>query len=359
MLKEIYEQPESSLRAISLGGRLIDNNKIQLGGLNSNKDQLSQIDNIILLGCGTSYNAGMIGMNYFKELCNFNTVQLFDGADFYSKDIPKYGKTALILLSQSGETCDLQRCIKIGKDHDLFLIGVVNVVDSLIAREVDCGCYLNAGREVGVASTKSYLSQVIILNMMALWFSETQNINVAKRTRYIKDLRNLSNDIKNTILACDKRLDEFVPLFSAPNCFILGKGNGESIAREGALKIKEISYIHAEGYSTSSLKHGPFALLTENLPVILLAPDDNDYHKNESAYEEIKSRLATIIYVTNKSLDDECLKDKDIVINVADNDSFRDLLCAIPLQLLAYKLAVSRGLNPDMPRNLAKVVTVH
>ena len=358
-IKEIYEQPESSLRAISLGGRLIDNNKIQLGGLNSNKDQLSQIDNIILLGCGTSYNAGMIGMNYFKELCNFNTVQLFDGADFYSKDIPKYGKTALILLSQSGETCDLQRCIKIGKDHDLFLMGVVNVVDSLIAREVDCGCYLNAGREVGVASTKSYLSQVIILNMMALWFSETQNINVAKRTRYIKDLRNLSNDIKNTILACDKRLDEFVPLFSAPNCFILGKGNGESIAREGALKIKEISYIHAEGYSTSSLKHGPFALLTENLPVILLAPDDNDYHKNESAYEEIKSRLATIIYVTNKSLDDECLKDKDIVINVADNDSFRDLLCVIPLQLLAYKLAVSRGLNPDMPRNLAKVVTVH
>ena len=169
-IKEINEQIESSNRAISFGGRLLDNDKVKLGGLNENINILKRIDNLILLGCGTSYFAGMLGMNYFKELCNFNTVQLFDGAEFTENDIPKVGHTVLVLLSQSGETKDLHRCIEIGKNKDLFLIGVVNVVDSMIAREVNCGCYLNAGREVGVASTKSFTSQSIILSMMAVWF---------------------------------------------------------------------------------------------------------------------------------------------------------------------------------------------
>jgi glucosamine--fructose-6-phosphate aminotransferase (isomerizing) len=352
-IKEINEQVESSLRAISLGGRLLDNNKVRLGGLDKCKEDLIKIDNLILLGCGTSYHAGMVGMVYLKDLCNFSTVQLFDGAEFGVNDIPKKGKTALLLLSQSGETKDLHRCIEIGKSNDLFLMGVVNVVDSLIAREVHCGCYLNAGREVAVASTKAFTSQVIILSMIAVWFSQEKKINKNKRMQFIKDLRSLHKDIKSTIEKSEKNMEEIVSLFSFPSCFILGKGIGESIAREAALKIKEISYIHAEGYSTSSLKHGPFALLEENFPVILIAPDNVYYSKSENAYEEIKSRHANIIYISDKYD-----STKENLMQVSYNESFQNFLCIIPLQLLAYRLSLSRGLNPDMPRNLAKVVTV-
>ncbi len=352
-IKEIHEQTESCLRAISLGGRLYSNDEVKLGGLESNKTELMMIDNIILLGCGTSYHAGMIGMNYLKDLGGFNTVQLFDGAEFGEKDIPKQGKTALVLLSQSGETKDLHRCIQIGKENDLFLIGVVNVVDSLIAREVHCGCYLNAGREVAVASTKAYTSQVIILNLMAIWFAQKKDIHHYKRERYIQDLRNLHMDIKKTIEMCETKIDDVVPLFNNNSCFLLGKGNGESIACEGALKIKEISYIHAEGYSTSSLKHGPFALLTKGFPVVLVAPDNEHYAKSENAYEEIKSRHATIIFITDKEG-----VEKENIIMIKKNRSFQDFLSIIPLQILAYKLSLAHDLNPDMPRNLAKVVTV-
>lgn len=355
-IKEIHEQHDSCLRAISLGGRLMSNNKVKLGGLDDKREELLKLDNIILLGCGTSYHAGMFGVNYLKELAGLNTVQLYDGAEFSKEDIPLKGNTGLILLSQSGETKDLHRCIQIGREHDLFLIGVVNVVDSLIAREVDCGCYLNAGREVAVASTKAYTSQIIVLNLIALWFAQEKNIHKNKRTKYIHDLRNLHMDIKKTVELCEKSIDGVLPLFEHHSCFLLGKGKGESIAREGALKIKEISYIHAEGYSTSSLKHGPFALLHEGFPVVLIAPDNEHTAKNENAYEEIKSRHATIIYVTDK--DAEKGVEKENVIQIQKNNSFQDFLSIIPLQILAYKLSLARDLNPDMPRNLAKVVTV-
>ena len=359
-IKEIHEQHESCLRAISHGGRLMSNNEVKLGGLNEKREELLKLDNMILLGCGTSYHAGMFGVNYLKELGGFNSVQLYDGAEFNEQDIPKQGRTGVILLSQSGETKDLHRCIQIGREHDLFFIGVVNVVDSLIAREVDCGCYLNAGREVAVASTKAYTSQIIILNLIALWFAQEKNIHYGKREKYIKDLRNLHMDIKKTVEVCEKSIDNVLPLFEHHSCFLLGKGKGESIAREGALKIKEISYIHAEGYSTSSLKHGPFALLHEGFPVVLIAPDNEHYAKNENAYEEIKSRHATIIYVTDKEVGNGIGNgvEKENVIKIQKNYSFQDFLSIIPLQILAYKLSLARGLNPDMPRNLAKVVTV-
>ena len=197
-IKEINEQFDSSLRAISFGGRLLDN-KVVLGGLETHKNILGEVDNLIFLGCGTSYYSGMCAIHYFKDLCNFNTLQLFDGAEFTEKDIPKLGKTALLFLSQSGETKDLHRCIEIGKSNDLFMIGVINVVDSMIAREVHCGCYLNAGREVGVASTKAFTSQVILLSMMAIWFSQIQNKSQNKRKVYIDCLRKLPYDIKKTI----------------------------------------------------------------------------------------------------------------------------------------------------------------
>jgi glucosamine--fructose-6-phosphate aminotransferase (isomerizing) len=354
-IKEIYEQSESSLRAISMGGRLLDTNQVKLGGFEKYSEELKNIDHLILLGCGTSYFAGQHGVHFLKDLCDFNTVQLFDGAEFCKKDIPKYGTTALLLISQSGETKDLHRCIEIGKQNNLFLIGLVNVVDSLIAREVDCGCYLNTGREVGVASTKTYSSQVILLSMISIWFAQQKNINEQKRKDYIKDIRQLHYDIENTLHMNDQTIDAIVDkIFTTCNhCFLLGKGKSESVAREGALKIKEISYIHSEGYSTSSLKHGPFALLDENFPVIIIAQNDENYSKAENAYEEIKSRHAPIIFITSKK--DQC---KENVLYVCENKTFGDLLCVLPLQLLAYKLALSRGINPDLPKNLAKVVSV-
>lgn len=354
-IKEINEQIDSSLRAVSLGGRLLSNNQVKLGGLYERQTELMELDNMIVLGCGTSYHAGMIGVQYLKELGDFNSVQLFDGAEFCAADIPKKGKTGLILLSQSGETKDLHRCIEIAHERDLFMIGVVNVVDSLIAREVHCGCYLNAGREVAVASTKAYTSQVILLSMIAIWFAQVKNIHALKRDRMLKDLRALNVDIENSIHSTKKQIrEEIVPLFEdKKSCFLLGKGKCESIAREGALKIKEISYIHAEGYSTSSLKHGPFALLEKDFPVILIAPEDEHYAKSMNAYEEIQSRHANVIMITDKV---DC--DKPHCVKFAYNRTYRDLLAIIPLQLLSYELSLARGLNPDMPRNLAKVVTV-
>tara|TARA_B100000073_G_scaffold348197_1_gene365617 strand:- start:4556 stop:6397 length:1842 start_codon:yes stop_codon:yes gene_type:complete len=357
MIKEIYEQPDSCLRAIR--GRLQEIS-VRLGGINSFRGNLKDISNIILLGCGTSYHAGMIGMHYFKELCNFNTVQVIDGAEFTLYDIPRIGKTACILLSQSGETKDLHRCIQIGKENNLFLIGVVNVVDSLIARECHCGCYLNSGREISVASTKSFTSQVILLSMIAIWFSQINEINETIRMQYINDLRNLHKNINEVI----KKNDEFIqkkvlPMFeNKQSCFLLGKEKGESIAREGALKIKEVSYIHAEGYSTSSLKHGPFALLDPGFPVIIIAMDNKYYSKVCNAYEEIKSRHAFILFITNDQ--NTVIKDDEntIVMTIPINNTFNELLSIYPIQLISYYLSVNKGFNPDLPRNLAKVVSV-
>ena len=357
-IKEINEQFESSLRAISMGGRLLDDNYVRLGGLEENKAVLKRIDNIILLGCGTSFNAGHASMNYFKKMCKFNSVSIYDGAEFDKYDIPKIGNSVIILISQSGETADLINCIEIAKENDIFMIGVVNVVDSMIAREVDCGCYLNAGREVGVASTKSFTNQVIILSMIAIWFSRIHKTNSSLRKQMINDLRKLPYDIKNTVNNLYKgldrtKLDKAVEILNKKSMFVLGKGMGEAIANEGALKIKELSYIHSESYSSSSLKHGPFALLDSNLPVILLAPMDKNYNKIKNAYMEIISRNAPVILITENK--NENVKN---VINVEANKSYQQLLNVIPLQLFSYFLSINKGLDVDKPRNLAKCVTV-
>lgn len=357
-LKEIWEQPESIERAISFGGRIVNDYEVRLGGLIENQELLKIIDNLILLGCGTSYHAGMVGLHYFKDLCNFNVVQLFDGAEFSKQDIPRFGNTALIFLSQSGETKDLHRCIEIGNDNNLFLLGVVNVVDSLIAREVHCGCYLNAGREVGVASTKSFTSQCIVLTLIALWFAQLHNINEFKRKKYINDLRQLSMQVKSILQEMnEKKIHNLLKIFkNKKSSFVLGKGKSEAIAKEASLKIKEISYNHSEGYSTSSLKHGPFALLEKDFPVILIAPKDQYINKSNNAYEEIKSRHAKILYLTNdKEIN---FNDNNKIIYLPKNNTFHEILSVIPLQILSYHLALQNNANPDMPKNLAKVVTV-
>ena len=357
-LKEIYQQPEVVLNSINKGGRIKNDYEVKLGGLERYSTSLKIVNNIILLGCGTSYFAGLYGMYYFKHLCNLNTIQAFDGAEFDEYDIPKIGVTALILISQSGETKDLHRCIEIAKNHNLLTIGIVNVVDSLIAREVDCGIYCNAGKEVGVASTKAFTSQVVCLSMAAIWFAELHNINRQKRVKMICDLHNLSNDIQKTLDECSIKIQEIVNNFKSNNMFILGKGTDEFIAKEGALKVKEISYIHAEGYSSGSLKHGPFALLDENFPVIICNLDQKHSNKILNCYQEVASRNSPIIFITNNL---SLFESNDITceyILVPENKSYASLLGIIPIQLFAYYHSVNKGINPDKPKNLAKVVTI-
>jgi glucosamine--fructose-6-phosphate aminotransferase (isomerizing) len=295
-------------------------------------------------------------MHYFKKLCNFNTVQTFDGAEFNNFDIPKIGNTAFILLSQSGETKDLHRCIEIAKNNNIITIGIINVVDSLIAREVDCGIYCNAGKEVGVASTKAFTSQVVCLSMASIWFAKLQNVNEEKRIKMVADLRNLSNDIKMTLECCDEVVQKVSQTIKAPSMFLLGKGSDECIAKEGSLKIKEISYIHSEGYSSSSLKHGPFALLDENFPVIILNLDQKHRSKTLNCYQEVASRKSHVIMISNDiSISNEVMCD---IIYVPENKTYASLLGIIPIQLISYYLSINRGINPDKPKNLAKVVTV-
>ena len=357
-IKEINEQPNTIMNVINRGGRIKSPSEVKLGGLETHIDILKDINNIIILGCGTSYHAGLYGMYYLKNICNFNTVQIFDGAEFHHYDIPKIGTTALILISQSGETKDLHRCIDIANEYNIFTIGIINVVDSLIAREVNCGIYCNAGREMGVASTKAFTSQVISISLLAIWFAQIHNINEVKRRKMIKDLQNLSNDFKNTIENVDEQIQEIAKEFSRyNNLFLLGKGTDECIAKEGSLKIKEISYIHSEGYSSSALKHGPFALLDENFPSIILNLHEEHKAKTLNCFEEIHSRNSPIIMISNDNF--LKLNKNAIMVRVAYNGSYASLLGIITLQLLAYYLSVNRGINPDIPKNLAKVVTVY
>ena len=356
-IKEIFEQSDTIINTINRGGRIKNNSEVKLGGLEEHVAILKNVNNIILLGCGTSYHAGLYGMHYLKTLCNFNTVQVFDGAEFNTYDIPKNGNSVFILISQSGETKDLHRCIDIAKNNNIVTIGIVNVVDSLIAREVDCGIYCNAGREIGVASTKAFTSQVICLSLLAVWFAQINNINIIKRSKIIKDLQNLSNDFKNTINNINETIKNIaLEMKDYNNMFLLGKGTDEYVAKEGSLKIKEISYIHSEGYSASSLKHGPFALLDENFPVLILNLVEEHDYKIYNCFEEVHSRNSPILLITNNN--EITLNKNCTLINIVKNNSYSSLLGIIPLQLLAYYLSINRGINPDIPKNLAKVVTV-
>ena len=354
-IKEIHEQYDSSKRAMGMGGRILNDKEVKLGGLNSHINDLKGIEHLIILGCGTSYFAGLYCVSTFKQLSGFISVQIFDGAEFTKYDIPSKGKTGAIFLSQSGETKDLHRAMELAKDNNVFTIGVVNVVDSLIPRDSDCGVYLNAGREVAVASTKAFTSQVIVLNMIAIWFAQIKNINETKRMRIIKSLRRLPIDIKNTIESTHKKcIDVAKYLINKESMFVLGKGSCEAVAKEGSLKIKEIGYIHAEGYSTSSLKHGPYSLIVKGTPVIVVSPDDEHFKKNNSVIEEILSREGYVIGISNKKLNKDC----KVKIKIPKNESFSSLLSVIPMQLIAFELALLKGHSPDLPRGLCKAVTV-
>ena len=361
-LLEISQQRESILRAMGMGGRIANDNQVKLGGLYYKKQDLSEIDNLIMLGCGTSYYAASVARYYFQDLTNLNTIQVFDGADFTPNDIPPQGKTAIILISQSGETLDLYRCIDIGRNSNCLMIGIVNVVDSMIAREVDCGCYLNAGREVSVASTKAFTSQLVVLSLVAIYVSQVKKINANKRKKYIRDLRKLNYQVEDVISGCHKWSQNVSKyLVDKTSLFILGKGKTEGISKEGALKIKEIGYIHTEGYSSSSLKHGPFSLLVKGFPIIMIISKNNAtlHSKLMNSYQEVKCRGAEIFIITNDSNYNQSNNNQsNHTLNIPFNQKYNEILSVIPLQMVAYHLAIEKGHNPDFPRNLAKVVTV-
>ena len=351
-LKEIEEQKESSLRAINMGSRIM--NGIQLGGLENKRKSLECLDNLILLGCGTSLNAAFFASYYFKSNCNFNIVQVIDGADFNIEDIPKVGNTGCVFLSQSGETLDLIRCLEICKKQNIITIGIINVVDSTIARETDCGCYLNAGREVGVASTKSFTSQIIVLLLMCLWFNKI-HLNTTKKCQNIIDsLNKISHNISYIIEKSRVKMRLWAKeIVNNKSIFILGKDDCYALSRESALKIKEISYIHAESSPASALKHGPFGLLEKDFPIILIDIGNKNRLKMINVYNEVKCRGAKIYTITD---DKKCKRENSFIV---DTDSYlNNLLSIIPIQFLSFYLSINKKINPDYPRNLAKVVTV-
>jgi len=359
-IKEICEQPLSIMRTLNMGGRLLGDNNVKLGGLDGHRELLIDIDNIILLGCGTSLNAAQIGCKIMRSFKCFNIVNFVDASEFVIDDIPNSGKTGFVLLSQSGETKDLHRCIELIRSGDYPIMSIVNVVGSLIARESDCGIYLNAGREVGVASTKAFTSQVVALILMSIWFSQNKNTCVHLRTQYIKNLRNLSLDVEQLLGSCMEQVRTIAKsIIDTRSMFLLGRGLAQFIANEGSLKIKEIGYIHAEGYSGGSLKHGPFALIDKDTVVILIAPKDENFGKMINAAEEISSRSGRIILITNSGFRGDYNNDLfEHVITIPTNETLQCILSIIPLQILAYEIGLLKGHNPDFPRNLAKVVTV-
>jgi glucosamine--fructose-6-phosphate aminotransferase (isomerizing) len=359
-IKEIYEQPMSIMRALNMGGRVLGDCEVKLGGLDAMRDRLMDIDHLIMLGCGTSLHAGHIGAKIIQSFKCLTSVSCIDASEFTESDIPTEGKIGYVLISQSGETKDVHSCIETLRKYDSPILSIVNVVGSLISRESDCGIYLNAGREVGVASTKSFTSQVVALTLLGIWFSQTKNTYAHLRAHYIRDLRSLSTDVEGLVAAVSSQIRHCaVHISKTEHMFLLGRGVMKYIADEGSLKIKEIGYVHAEGYAGGALKHGPFALIDTDTVVILLAPRNDDFAKMINAAEEIHSRGAHIYLITNSAgtVDYKQTLFEDI-IHIPYNTHFQSILSIIVLQLLAYEIAICKGHNPDFPRNLAKVVTV-
>lgn len=353
-LKEINEQVQLN-KTLVFGGRIGLDGTVRLGGLDSKQNSLLKCKNIILLGCGTSYHAGLIGQHFLRKYCQqLNTICL-NAAEFDTDTIQvsKRSETAVVMISQSGETRDLIKCLEICKSQNVLTIGVVNVVESLIARETTCGVYCHAGREVAVASTKSFTAQVLVLVMITLWFnSKLDSENTHQRREMISALEDFMNETEEVLMKLQNKVDYYNLLkdLDTSSMFILGpKGKDVAIALEGALKIKEINYIHCEGTYTGSLKHGPLALITNRLPVLCLLSDKADYASVCNAMEEIRCRNGRPILIGNH----ECAD-----IAIPTNNEFGFLWNNMALQLIAYKMSIKKGINPDMPRNLAKVVTV-
>jgi glucosamine--fructose-6-phosphate aminotransferase (isomerizing) len=360
-IKEINDQPAAITNLLN---ERLNGSEIMFPELKNLFDKISETSqhiHLTFLACGTSFHAAQVGCKFFKDLSLKMTFEVIDGADYELHDIPNGTFNIIILLSQSGETKDLYRALCIGREANVSSIGIVNVENSLIAREVDHCLYLRAGREHAVASTKSFTNQIVMLALLAVSLHGIQNANKSgnqKVQNYIQSLKNLPDDFNKIVPQALNEMQDFLPFFNEQrSCFILGKQESEWIAKEGSLKIKEISYVHSEGYSAAALKHGPFALLHKNMPVIFIAAKDKFYSKIENVTSEVKSRQASVLYVTNNPL---ALKSHEVDKTFYyETDSIMfPLLAIVPLQVLAYYLSLHRKINPDYPRHLAKVVTV-
>jgi glucosamine--fructose-6-phosphate aminotransferase (isomerizing) len=356
MLKEIFEQPETILN--STRGRMIaKDGKARLGGLEIINDRLREIENIIIVGCGTARYAGLVGEYMLEEYAGV-PVEVDCASEFrYRK--PVFGRrTALLAISQSGETADTLAAVKEAKEKNVLTLGIVNVVGSTIARTTDAGVYCHIGPEISVASTKAFTAQVAILSLITVLLGRKKDMSMMTGKRILEELALLPDKIRAILQQSDK-IKKLAGKYSAAGNFAyLGRKYNRPVAFEGALKLKELSYIHAEGFESGELKHGPIALIDENFPSFFIAPKDSVYEKNIGNMEEIRSRGGKIIAVTTEG-NEELANIADDVIHIPKTlEMLTPILAVIPLQLFAYHMAVLKGLDVDKPRNLAKSVTV-
>ncbi|MBE2280994.1 MAG: glutamine--fructose-6-phosphate transaminase (isomerizing) [Ignavibacteriaceae bacterium] len=356
MLKEIMEQPESVLNSIR--GRLLEETgDIKLGGLTGFEDRLSKVKRFIITACGTSWHSALVGKYMFEQYLRIPT-EVEYASEFRYRDPIVSSDDAVFFISQSGETADTLAAMREARSKGALCLGICNVVGSTIARESDAGVYIHAGPEIGVASTKAFTSQLIVLALITVLLARRKNMSLEEGRALVKEFNSLPQRIQE-ILDKNSEIEEIANHYKdAANFLYLGRGYNFPVALEGALKLKEISYIHAEGYPAAEMKHGPIALVDENMPVVFIAPKDSTYEKIVSNIEEIKARKGkTIIIASDEDYDIEKLADH--VIRVPKTASIlMPVLTVIPLQLLAYHIAMKKGLNVDQPRNLAKSVTV-
>ena len=356
MLKEIYEQPQS-LRDAMLGRFEKDSNLVHLGGLKEKEDVLRDVRRIIIAACGTSWNAGLIGEYMIEEHLEI-PVEVEYASEFrYRNPIIEEG-TMVLVISQSGETADTLAAMQEAKKKGAVILSICNVVGSSIARESDCGIFLHAGPEIGVASTKAFTSQIAVLFILTFFLARVRGKKEVLSSDLINKLREIPGQVQQ-ILDKKDQIIKIAQLYGDSNNFLyLGRGYNYPVALEGALKLKEISYIHAEGYPAAEMKHGPIALIDKNMPVVFIATTDRVYAKVLNNIEEVRTRGGKVIAIANEQ-NNEISEMVDHVLYVPETiDVLTPILSVIPLQLLAYHIAVMRGCDVDKPRNLAKSVTV-
>ena len=357
MLKEIYEQP--SVIKDTFRGRLLANKGIvKLGGLENYIEKFINADRIIIVACGTSWHAGLVSEYIFEDLTRI-PVEVEYASEFRYRNPIITERDVVIAISQSGETADTLAAIKLAKEKGAFVYGICNVVGSTISRATDSGTYTHAGPEIGVASTKAFTTQITVLTLIALKLAKIKGTISQTNFRLHLNALEAIPDQVNTALKKNDDIEEIAKVFKdATNFLYLGRGYNFPVALEGALKLKEISYIHAEGYPAAEMKHGPIALIDEQMPIVVIAVNSNHYDKVVSNIQEIKSRKGKIIAVVTEG-DTVVREIADYIMEVPNTpETLSPLVTTIPLQLLSYHIALILGRNVDQPRNLAKAVTV-
>ncbi len=358
MLKEIFEQPKS-IHDTMRGRLLVEEGIIKMAGIWDHLEKFTNAERIIIIACGTSWHAGLIGEYLIEEFARIN-VEVEYASEFRYRNPIIGNKDVVIAISQSGETADTMAALKLAKEKGAFIYGICNVVDSSIARITDAGSYTHAGPEIGVASTKAFTAQLTILSLIALKLGKHNgNLSNVEFMKLITELDFLPKKIEEVLESTHELVKNIAKDFvDAQNFLYLGRGYNYPAALEGALKLKEISYIHAEGYPAAEMKHGPIALIDENMPIVIIAPKKGHYDKIVSNVQEIKARKGKILAVVNTG-DTQVSEMADYVIEIPEtSECFSPIVASVPLQLLAYYIAVYRGANVDQPRNLAKSVTV-